>query len=170
MSDSLHPPQNKSIEALGETTAFTGRFGRQKMAVVGAYVLASALTVMWALSSPSNLDNPLGATVEAKRVISASDEYWFLLQNESSTDWTNVRMFLNDKYVYRGLPTLTGNQTDKVFVKDFQYIYYVPRAQYLGTLEDTAETPASPRAPKDLKPQKLVIRTQEGTHTWSAPQ
>lgn len=164
MADSLREQLQKPLDQLSNSVALSGRYGRQKLMVLGAYLLACLVTIGWSLSTPLNLTNAIGAKVELN-VVDTSNETWFLLRNESDTDWTNVSLTLNGEYLHTDLKNLPAGNSERVLTQDFQFLLYVPRAQHLGTFEDATATPPGPYAPKTLKPRALTIETDQGRHT-----
>ncbi len=164
MSGSVLQQVQKHLGDLGINFSLTGRYARQKLTVIGGYVLASLLTVGWAFSSSQPLANAIGASIEAQ-VIPSTGEQWILLRNNSSDNWSDVRLLLNDRYLFIGPESVTAGESARVFVKDFDYLLYVPRARHFGTLEDTSEEPPQPKASATLKPTSLTLSCDQGFHT-----
>ena len=164
MAHSVLTNLQKALSSVGIDLALTGRYGSQKVAVLGGYIILSLVTVTFAFSSSEPLPNPIGASIEPQ-TISTTGERWFLVNNHSDEDWTRVTLLLNEHFIHRGPESVARGEAARIFVKDFDYTLYVPRAQHFGTLEDTSESPPGPKAPRDLAPDSLVIITEQGSHS-----
>ena len=65
----------------------------------------------------------------------------------------------------RSKPVRSG-QSERVFVKDFQYRYFIPRATRHSSWQTLSPKPRpGAYADPELTPQKLTIRTDDGEYT-----
>ena len=164
MDQSLLASTNKVLGSFGMDLKLTGRYGPHKLAILASYLLLSLLTVAWSFSASDPLSNPIGARVEAKSF--ESGEQWLLLTNESAQDWEDITLTLNDLYVFELSDPIAEAEVEQVFVKDFDYLLYLPRSRHHGTIEDISAEVPGPKAPADLQPAKLVLKTNQGSHSW----
>ena len=164
MDKSLLETPKKIISGLFNGLKLSSRYGKHKLLVLASYVLMSVLMVLWSFSTTKPLSNPIGARIEKKSM--ENGEQWIFLANESEENWENITMVLNEHYVYEMTTNIAEAEVEQVFIKDFDYLLYLPRARHHGTLEDVSEEVAGPKAPTTLEPVSIVIHTSQGSHSW----
>lgn len=164
MANSVREPAQRVLDALGLNISVKGKYGAEKLAVLGIWAVLCVTTLIWSMSGTAKLDNPIGAKVEL-HLISTSGEHWYTIHNTSGFDWTGVRLELNGAYIRRIDGPLKAGESDRIFTKDFEYLLYVPRARrYAGAGRIAKGQAPGPTASPDLKPTSLVIQTDQGAH------
>ena len=136
------------------------RYQTEKVAVLVGYLVISVASLVWAFSG-KNLDNQLGADF-GQTTLSEIDQGVYFLSNDSDDDWTQVRVVLNRQYLYTN-PEIQNKSRVTLSGKDFDYFYFIPRTWGKAGWEklDKSEKPG-PKAPNNLKPTFVQIRTEQG--------
>ncbi len=132
----------------------------EKLATVGAFVALSGLSVAWGLSGKGP-ENILGADFGTE-LIKEINKSTYYLANNSRDDWTNLRVVINNSYLYKSEEQLSGKRQN-LGPKDFKYFYYIPRVWGTQPTDVLADSPKSgPIAPSTLEPKTVNIRSDEG--------
>lgn len=164
MANSVRDSVQRVLDGLGLNVSVKGRYGAEKLGVIGVWGVLCVLSLVWALSGTAKLENPIGAKVEL-HLISTSGEHWYTLRNTSDFEWTGIRLELNEAYVSERNTPLPAGDSDRFFTKDFRYLMYVPRTRrYAGPHRIAKDDAPGPTAKPDLRPTSLVIRTDQGAH------
>ncbi len=132
----------------------------EKLATVGAFVVLSVLSVAWGLSGkgPENILNAEFGTELIKEINKST----YYLANKSGDDWTNLRVVINNAYLYKA-DEQRSLKRQNLGPNDFKYFYYIPRVWGTQPTDVLAKTPkAGPIAPSNLEPKVVNIRTDEG--------
>ena len=132
----------------------------EKVATVVAFVVLSALSVVWGLSGKGP-ENILEAEFGTE-LITEINKSTYYLANKSSDDWTNLRVVINNAYLYKAAEQRSLKR-QPLGPGDFTYFYYIPRPWGTQPTDVLAKTPkAGPIAPSNLEPKVVNIRTEEG--------
>ncbi len=152
--------QDQVTEMVSSLFRRGSRYQTEKLATVGAYIVLSIASLVWAFSG-SNSNNQLGATFQ-KTQIEEIDQDVYSLRNDSGDDWTQVRVVLNRRYLYKR-DVLKARNSATLGRKDFAYFYYIPRAWGLNNWEQLAkEEKPGETAPANLEIKFVQLRAREG--------
>ncbi len=165
MPKSVRDHVQRVLDTIDLKVSVTGRYGQHKLYVLGAASVLMMGNLGWAVSGSKAIDNPIGVAVEAN-IIPGTGERWYILNNNSDFEWTDIRITMDDHYVLDiGEPVHAGGMT-KVFTKDFRYLLYVPRARrFAGSQAIAKNDPPGPTATPKFSPRTMTITTQQGAHT-----
>ena len=136
------------------------RYQSEKIMTMAGFVICSIASLAWAFSAGVG-QNELGAKFGITR-LKEIDHDVFFLTNDSSDHWTNVRVVLDRRYLYKRDELKAGSRAT-LDRKDFAYFYYIPRtwgaAQWEGL--DRAPKPDA-WAPSVFEPSFVQIRAEQG--------
>jgi len=136
------------------------RYKAEKIVTVAVYLVLVVGTVFWAFSGEDRT-NELGASY-GYETVGPLDAKIFFLENESGDDWTNVRVVLNQAYLYK-IDEIEAGDRAALRPADFDYYYYVPRPWGRNDWETLArKKKPGPKAPANIEPKKLEIRADQG--------
>ena len=132
----------------------------EKVATVLAFVVLSALSVAWGLSGKGP-ENILEAEFGTE-LITEINKSTYYLANKSGDDWTNLRVVINNAYLYKA-DEQRSLMRQPLGPTNFKYFYYIPRPWGTQPTDVLARSPkAGPIAPSNLEPKVVNIRTDEG--------
>lgn len=136
------------------------RYQTEKIATLVGYLLLSVISIVWAFSG-RNLNNTLGAGF-GQTNLSEIDHGVYFLSNDGDEPWTQVRVVLNRQYLYTS-PKLDAKGRTTLGGQNFDYFYYIPRNWGQNEWEQlTDKDKPGPKAPSNLKPTFVQIRTDQG--------
>lgn len=137
-----------------------GRYKVEKLMTLGVYLLVVIATFVWVVST-EDATNELGAS-HGFEVLDPLNQKIFFLDNESSDDWTGVRIVLNKDYIYTTDLVSVGERL-MLRPEDFQYFYWVPRPWGRHDWESVGPPPKPGRnAGEDLEWKIVEVRTRQG--------
>ena len=135
------------------------RYQIEKIVTIVVYAIISVASLIWAFSGGSG-ENELGATFEVEELVEIDGLNLHLI-NEGD-EWTDVRVVLNQKYLWKTDRIEAGRQKT-LRPKDFNYYYYIPRPWGRQDWELLAETDKpSAHAPQTLEVDFVQIRARQG--------
>lgn len=147
-------------ETLSSVFRRGSRYQTEKLGVVFIYVAVVIGSLIWGFSG-TKFENELGADFGAEN-IEGIDKQVFFLENQSSDEWTNVRVIINQRFLKR-LPKVEGNKRVTLGPSNFDYFYYIPRAWGRRSWETLAkETKRPMKAPSGLKLKRVQLRAAQG--------
>ncbi len=136
------------------------RYQTEKLVTLGGYFAISIASLFWAFSGGGG-DNSLGAAFDRTEVAEI-DKDLYMLRNNSGDDWTNVRVVVNRRYLYKR-EELKANDSISLGNHNFDYFYYIPRAWGLNDWEQLSEQDKpEATAPRDFTPSFVQIRADQG--------
>ncbi|QDG54289.1 hypothetical protein FIV42_27150 [Persicimonas caeni] len=136
------------------------RYQLEKIVTIAVYAIISVASLVWAFSGGSG-DNELGAKFEVEQLTEIDDLNLHLINDSDA--WTNVRVVLNQKYLWTTDKVEAGRQKT-LRPKDFEYYYYIPRPWGRHDWELLAQTPKpGPEAPSTLEVEFVQIRASQGS-------
>lgn len=136
------------------------RYQLEKIATLGVYLLLVTLTLVWVFGAPSG-DNELGASWGFEKIAPLNNSILFL-ENTGSDDWTQVRVVLNRRYLFKTDRVEAGSRL-AVRPEDFEYFFYVPRPWGRAQWEGLSQQPKpSAKGESDMKATFLEIRARQG--------
>lgn len=136
------------------------RYQIEKIVTIVVYAIISVASLIWAFSGGSG-ENELGAKFEVEELVEIDDMNLHLIND--GDEWNNVRVVLNQKYLWTTDKVDAGSQKT-LRPKDFSYYYYIPRAWGRQDWELLAETDKpGAKAPQTLDVQLVQIRAREGS-------
>ncbi|MFP4597031.1 MAG: hypothetical protein ACLFVJ_02190 [Persicimonas sp.] len=136
------------------------RYQVEKVATIAAYAVISVASLIWAFSGGSG-DDELGADFKVEELAEIDDMNLHLI-NDSDSDWTRVRVVINQKYLWTIDEVAAGSQKT-LRPTDFEYYYYIPRPWGRSDWEmlDDTEKPG-PKASGKLDVELVQINAREG--------
>ncbi len=147
---------NDVVESL-----FSGgsRYQMEKIVTVVVYAIISVASLIWAFSG-GNGGNELGAKFKVEALTEVDDQNFHLIND--GDEWTNVRVVLNQKFLWTS-PKVEGGRQTLIRPKDFSYYYYIPRPWGRHPWELLSKTPKpGPKAPSTMKVHVVQIHANEG--------
>jgi hypothetical protein len=137
-----------------------GRYQVEKLMTIAMYLVIVVATVAW-VASTDDASNELGAEHGFETIAPLNNKIFFL-ENESGDDWTNVRIVLNNDYLYTVEKVPEANRV-MLRPEDFHYFYWVPRPWGRESWE-AVNPPRKPgqTAGEDLKWETVQVRATEG--------
>ena len=148
---------NEVIESLFSKGS---RHQPEKIATIAVYAVVAIGSAIWAFSGTDS-DNELGAEFDV-RYLQEIDDQNFFLKNTGGSQWTKVRVVLNEKYLWTTDAVKPGQQRS-LRPSDFEYYYHIPRPwgrrgwEQLSDQDKPAET-----APPMVEVELVQIRARQG--------
>jgi hypothetical protein len=137
-----------------------GRYQAEKLTVVGLYVAVCIATAVWVFTVDDE-ENELGAS-HGFETLKPLNKQVFFLENESGDDWTNVRVVLNQQYLFKTEKISDGERL-MLRPSDFRYFYWVPRPWGRNDWEALSTDPKPSEFATDAVTWELVqVRAREG--------
>lgn len=137
-----------------------GRYQTEKLLTVGVYLALCIATAVWVFTV-DDAENELGAS-HGFETLDPLNEQIFFLENESGDDWTNVRIVLNQQYLYK-TDTIADGERLMLRPEDFRYFYWVPRPWGRNDWEALADEEKPAETASDaVKWKSVQVRSREG--------
>lgn len=137
------------------------RYRLEKLVIIAVYVVVAVASLVWAFSS-GDADNELDAKFEVEALDEIDDLNLHLI-NDGGSDWTQVRVVLNRKYLWTA-DTVEAESQKTLRPGDFDYYYYIPRSWGRSDAEFLAEEDKpGPTAESDLKVELVQVRADQGS-------
>lgn len=136
------------------------RYQLEKIVTIAMYAIISVASLIWAFSGGSG-ENELGAKFQVEKLPEIDDLNLHLIND--SNEWTNVRVVLNQKYLWTTEKVAAGRQ-ETLRPKDFDYYYYIPRPWGRQDWELLSKEPKpGQKAPSTLDVEFVQIRASQGS-------
>ena len=137
-----------------------GRYHVEKLMTIAVYIVACVATVVWVVTS-EDADNELGAA-HGFETLAPLNQKIFFLENASSSDWTNVRIVLNDNFLYTK-DTVGAGERLMLRPDSFRYFWWVPRPWGRHDWEAVQPPPKpGPTATDAITWETVEVRTRQG--------
>ena len=145
-------------ETVGGLFQAGSRYYAEKIGVIVGLVVLSIASVVWSFSGYDDT-NELGAEIYLRDVVVAFDLF---LQNTGSSDWTEVRIVLDQKYLFTA-DRIEGGESLTVGPADLAYFYHVPRPWGREDWEELAQDQKPELNPESsYVPSTVQIRSRQG--------
>ena len=146
-------------ETVGGLFQAGSRYYAEKIGVIVGLVVLSIASVVWSFSGYDDT-NELGAEIYLRDVVVAFDLF---VQNTGSSDWTEVRIVLDQKYLFTA-DRIEGGESLTVGPEDLAYFYHVPRPWGREDWEELGEESEKPEMRPDsaYEPSLVQVRAREG--------
>lgn len=136
-------------------------YGRARRAVIVAYAVWCVLSVLWAFSAGFGGGRGLGAAVTLGNT--AEGSIIVNLRNDSRTDWTDVKVTVDDRYFVR-IPRVEARSQVHPQMREMNNAFALPRPTSLFFWEATGAASApSDLAPAAHRPEQVMISCAEGS-------
>lgn len=148
---------NEVVESLQKEGT---RYRTEKFAVIAIYLVLFVVSLVWAFTG-IEITRQLEGELTVEKIENIG-RHKFTLTNTGNTDWHEVRIVINERYLAEFEKVEAGNPR-RLGPEDFQYYYHVPRpwgAEEWERLESSAKP--GPNYPLGLDVESLTVRSREG--------